>query len=338
MRKDRVVDQVTSGDTEADVRFSPFMRLSMAVALGSLATVGLGVYLLVGGILKNLGQQTPLAYALTVLFFVPVILVLAERAAVIRGRGGIFHLARSGDVVWLNYWTGWLLALGYFCLVALFAWGAGQVLSAGLLDFLELEVDYRLLAAFAVVLIVFLRQIRRESAWNQKRGLIYGSILVVLILTIRLWVRPVPATPTSGFLPTQDPISALPFLAIGLWGVSFILDHRDEMRRPRQRMLAALSLPVLLGGAIGIITSFILLQYTGIIATNDLPLIALISEIGPVAEGLLLLGALFLALVGINQGLESTSRLIKEMVGSGFITERLLITRGKLFVTIVCRH
>ena len=329
MRKDRVVDQVTSGDTEADVRFSPFMRLSMAVALGSLATVGLGVYLLVGGILKNLGQQTPLAYALTVLFFVPVILVLAERAAVIRGRGGIFHLARSGDVVWLNYWTGWLLALGYFCLVALFAWGAGQVLSAGLLDFLELEVDYRLLAAFAVVSIVFLRQIRRESAWNLKRGLIYGSILVVLILTIRLWVRPVPATPTSGFLPTQDPISALPFLAIGLWGVSFILDHRDEMRRPRQRMLAALSLPVLLGGAIGIITSFILLQYTGIIATNDLPLIALISEIGPVAEGLLLLGALFLALVGINQGLESTSRLIKEMVGSGFITERLLITRGK---------
>ena len=97
MRKDRVVDQVTSGDTEADVRFSPFMRLSMAVALGSLATVGLGVYLLVGGILKNLGQQTPLAYALTVLFFVPVILVLAERAAVIRGRGGIFHLARSGS-------------------------------------------------------------------------------------------------------------------------------------------------------------------------------------------------------------------------------------------------
>jgi amino acid transporter len=117
----------------------------MAVALGSLATVGLGVYLLVGGILKNLGQQTPLAYALTILFFVPVILVLAERAAVIRGRGGIFHLARSGDVVWLNYWTGWLLALGYFCLVALFAWGAGQVLSAGLLDFLEFEGDYRVI-------------------------------------------------------------------------------------------------------------------------------------------------------------------------------------------------
>ena len=90
-----MADQVTSKDKEADIRFSPFMRLSTAVALGSLATVGLGVYLLVGQILRNLGQQTPLAYVLTVIFFAPVILVLAERAAVMRGRGGIFNLARS---------------------------------------------------------------------------------------------------------------------------------------------------------------------------------------------------------------------------------------------------
>ena len=99
-----------------------------------------------------------------------MILVLAERAAIIRGRGGIFNLARSGDVVSLGYWTGWLLAFGYFCLAALYAWGAGQVLSTGLLDYLGLEVDYRLLAALAVVFVALLRLIRRESAWNLKSG------------------------------------------------------------------------------------------------------------------------------------------------------------------------
>jgi uncharacterized hydrophobic protein (TIGR00271 family) len=306
------------------------MRLSTAVALGSLATVGLGVYLLVGQILRNLGQQTPFAYVLTVLFFAPVILVLAERAAVMRGRGGIFNLARSGDGVSLSYWTGWLLALGYFCLAGLFAWGAGQVLSTGLLDYLGLEVDYRLPAALAVVLVALLRQIRRESAWNLKRGLIYGSILVALILTIRLWVRPVQITPSSAFLPTQDPIKAIPFLAIGMWGVSFILDYRDEMRHPRRRMLVALSIPLLLGGLIGLITSVVLLQYTGVIATNDQPLIALVAEIGPVAEGLLLFSALGLALVGINQSLESSGRLVKEMVRNGFVTERLLSVKGNI--------
>ena len=94
-----MADKVTSDGKEADIRSSRFIRLSTAIALGSLATVGLGVYLLVGPILRNLGQQTPFAYFLTVLFFAPVILVLAERAAIIRGRGGIFNLARSGDVV-----------------------------------------------------------------------------------------------------------------------------------------------------------------------------------------------------------------------------------------------
>ncbi len=325
-----MADQVKSNDKKADIRISPFMRLSTAVALGSLAAVGLGVYLLVGQTLRNLGQQTPFAYILTVLFFVPVILVLAERAAVMRGRGGIFNMARSRDVVSLSYWTGWLLAFGYFCLAALFAWGAGQVLSTGLLDYLGLEVDYRLPAVIAVVLVALLRQIRRESAWNLKRGIIFGGILVALILTIRLWVRPVQITPSSAFLPTQDPIKAIPFLAIGMWGVSFILDHRDEMRHPRRRMLVALSIPVLLGGLIGLITSVVLLQYTGVIATNDQPLIALVAEIGPVAEGLLLFAALGLALVGINQSLESSGRLVKEMVRNGFVTERLLSVKGNI--------
>ncbi len=164
-----MADQVKSKGKEADIRFSPFMRLSTSVALGSLATVGLGVYLLVGQILRNLGQQTPFAYVLTVLFFAPVILVLAERAAVMRGRGGIFNLARSGDVVSLGYWTGWLLLLGHFCLGALFAWGAGVLLSTGLLGYLEIEVDYRLLAVLAVALVVSLRLIRHDSAWNLKR-------------------------------------------------------------------------------------------------------------------------------------------------------------------------
>lgn len=54
-----MADKVAPNDKEVDIRFSRIMRLSTAIALGSLATVGLGVYLLVDPILRNLGQQTP---------------------------------------------------------------------------------------------------------------------------------------------------------------------------------------------------------------------------------------------------------------------------------------
>jgi len=304
------------------------MRLSTAVALGSLATVGIAVYLLAGQVLQNLGNQTPLAYVLTVLFFIPVILVLAERAAIMRGRGGIFNLTRSSDSVSLIYWTGWLLALGYICLTALFTWGAGRLLSIALLDFLAIEVDFRLLSVATIAVIAAIRLLRHDSSWNLKRALIYGSILIIFILTVRIWIRPVQITTYSIFLPSADPLKAIPFLAIGIWGASFILDHRDELRQPRRNILAALGLPIFLGGLIGLITSVVLLQYTGVIASSEQPLIMLAAEIGPFIEGFLLIAGFSLALIGINESMESSSRLISEMVHDGFIAERLLQVKG----------
>ena len=113
-----------------DVEYSRLLPLSAMVALGSLASVGLGVYLLVGSIVSFMGNQTPLAYGLAVVFFFPIILVLGERAAVTRGSGGLFNLNRGGTGVGLQYWTGWLLFGGYLLLGAVFTWTAGSVLAA----------------------------------------------------------------------------------------------------------------------------------------------------------------------------------------------------------------
>ena len=133
--------------------------------------MAIGVYLLASQVLQNLGNQTPLAYVLNRFFSSSLwSLSLAERASVMRGRGGIFNLTRSSDNVSLRYWTGWLLALGYFCLTALFTWGAGRLLSIALLDFLAIEVDYRLLSVAAVAVIAAIRLLRHDSSLEPETG------------------------------------------------------------------------------------------------------------------------------------------------------------------------
>jgi uncharacterized hydrophobic protein (TIGR00271 family) len=299
------------------------------VTLGSLASIGLGVYLLVGRIVGLLGNQAPLAYGLAVAFFLPIVLVLGERAAVSRGSGGLYNLVRGGTGIGLQYWTGWLLFGGYFLLGAVFAWAAGSVL-ADLIDLaFEIKVDSRLVAILLVLIISLLRVPDIRTSWRTKTIILAISFIFILALTFRLIFFPITVSPSSAYLPTDDALRAVPFIAIGLYGASFVLDFRDDVRRPQRRILAGLALPLLLSGGLGIIVAVMMLNYSGIVAANPLaPFRAIVSELNSVALVLVLLGSLLVALAGLNQTLTSESRLGRELILGGLVPEGLLTSEG----------
>ena len=318
-------------EAAGDVEYSRVLPLTALVAMGSLASVGLGVFLLVGQIVGYLGAQTPLAYGLAVVFFFPIILVLGERAAVSRGSGGLYNLARGGTGVGLQYWVGWLLFGGYFLLGALFSWTAGSILSHLLVLVFEFNADARLIAIVVILVVSLFRVPDIRASWRAKTVILAASFSFVLALFFRLLLFPIAISPSTAYLPTDDALRAVPFIAIGLYGASFVLDFRDDVRRPQRRILAGLALPLLLSGVIGIIAAVVMLNYSSMIVSNpDAPFIALVSELNDVALVLFLLTSLLIALAGLNQTLTSESRLGLELVRGGFVPDRFLTPEHKL--------
>ncbi len=266
-----------------------------------------------------------------VAFFLPVALVLGERASVTSGGGGAFSLTITSKLVWLQFWTGWLMVGGYVILAAVYAWIAGSLLNNLLLELFQIEIDTYLLIIAAVAVIGIAKIPDFGSGWRAKTIAIYVSIFFVVGFIIRIWVVPVSGSSFSAFLPSNDPLGAIPFLALGLWGLSFILDYRTEMQRPRRSMTPALVLTLLLGGAIGVLTSFVLLsRYSGMVATNAQPLVAIGGQVQPITGILLDLAALLIVILGLSQAISSNSRLLAAMSLRGFAPERLVVQNGRI--------
>jgi uncharacterized hydrophobic protein (TIGR00271 family) len=305
--------------------------LTSVIALGSLAMTGLGIFLLVGRVLSFIGNQSALAYGLMVAFFLPVALVLGERASVTTASGGAFGLTKASKQVWLQFWTGWLLFGGYIVLGAIYAWIAGTVLNSLLFELLEFEIDQRLLIIAAVAIVGLLKIPGFSTRWRAKTVAIYIVILFVVGFAIRIGIAPVEGASYSGFLRSNDALGAIPFLALGLWGFSFILDHRNEMQRPRRNVTVALLLTLILAGAIGVLFSLILVNnYSGIVATSDRPFATIGEQIRPLTHILLELAALLIAILGLSQAMSSNNRLLAAMNRRGFTPEQIVFQNGRI--------
>ena len=100
------------------IRYSRYLGASTLVAMGSNISIGVGIYLLIGPILQIVGHKTPMAYLLTLFFFIPIILTLAERMPIIRHAGGVYALTRAREkrAARLSQWldaVGWVV--GFRC-------------------------------------------------------------------------------------------------------------------------------------------------------------------------------------------------------------------------------
>ena len=212
-------EETVSDDQQINVRLSHSLRLSTAVAIGSSVTVGLSVYLFLGPIFADSGTQTPATYLVTLIFFLPIVLALAERSSVTPGRGGLFNLSRGSGSVALAFSTGWALVGGLIGLAALFALEGGLALSQMFVLFLEIELESRWLSVLLILLIAVRQMSNGAHSWKRRTGFVYATIILLGVILLAAWLQSTETPPTWAYVPTSTLFAYLPFLGISLWGM-----------------------------------------------------------------------------------------------------------------------
>lgn len=325
-----MVTNSPSTATQRTIRFSRTVSLRRIIALGSSLTVGLGVFILIGFFLQQAGTQTPRAYLLALLLFLPIILTYAERAAVTPGTGGLFALARAGSLDWRTYATGWLLLGGHLALIALLGWGAALYLNIILERLLNVSVELRWLAPGMVILVALNDLIGTQGTWRLRTLIVYGTLLTLLGITVWTWFQPVEVgAPFLEIAARSDGLSqVLALMAASLWGIHVVLDSRDEMRRPERMMLPALLVPLVLSGSMGALVAAARLRLVGLSPSGVTPIETLAVQVGISSDALLeviiVTMGLMITVIALDRAMVTMLRLVGSMVRDGFLPEQML--------------
>lgn len=302
-----------------EVRYSRDMRLFRAITLGLGASLGVGVFLLLGPVARWTGTRAPLAYLVAGAFFVPMALSLAESAAASRP-GGVYNLVRASEQQPFAYLTGWALLGGGIALGALLARGSADYLSALAASQLDLTLAPHWLG-LAIALLLTGNNIlgSRENRWWQNTIVVVG---LATLLTLSGWAwlgsQPGPPLVSQQLLANTTVTAAL--LSGSLWGLMLILVAGEEMRHMRRdaprALLATLGLGSISGAAIAAAALYVL----GPAAAQSLPLADLAARLGGlIAQGwVLAIGVIILAAT-LNRTLLTLARIAADMSREGFL-------------------
>ncbi len=319
-----VITQDKSPVPAANVRLGYTVHLATIVAIGSLVTVGMTVYFFLGPIFELSGTSTPSTYALTIFFFLPLALALAERSSVTPGRGGLFNLSRSSGSVPLAFTTGWLIIGGLLSLAALFAWEGGLALHELISLFSENEFDERWLAVSLILIAVLFTRSQTIDVWRRRSALVYGAILLLATVIFAAWFAPLEVPSTWIYVPSSTLSLSAPFISVSLWSMHFVLEQRDAVRRPRRQMAGAVYLPILVGGLAGAVVAATLLLFPALTYLDSLPILTLAQQIHPLLALAVLFAMLGISFVGLKHSLLSLQRTSAAMVDDGFLPKQLL--------------
>jgi uncharacterized hydrophobic protein (TIGR00271 family) len=310
------------------VQFSRVMGLRRVVALGVSISGGLGVFVLLGQFVQAAGEQTlGVPYLVMAVIAVPLILTYAERMGVLPGSGGAYNLAHHSGIVWLTYSSGWLLLGGYVSLVALLGWGVALHLNLLTEFFFNLSLDLSLLAAVVLGLAALLNILGSRGSWQARSTYIFLSLIILFLVIIRDLFRPAEVEQTIPLLhDTSRILTVTTLMMVGLWGLQFILNSRDEIHRPTRTLLSGLSLTVALGAGLGALAGLALFRY-GAMPTSLTPLVEIASDIGLIPRSLIvvLYGSfgLLISLIALNQSIVHSLRLVGDMTRDGFWPDKL---------------
>ncbi|MCB0191196.1 MAG: DUF389 domain-containing protein [Anaerolineae bacterium] len=309
------------------IRFSRVMRPSWVVAAGASVGVGLAIYTLLGQLVSAANRQSlDLPFLIFGLLALPIVLTYAERAAVTLDEQGVYGLARASGLVWLTYGVGWLLLGGFVCLIALFGWGAALLINLSTERYFELSLDLRLLTVALSGMVTINHLVGTNWSWRSRSTTIYLSLITLVAVICLSLINPAPPIQSVRLLRnTQQVLPLTALLMTSLWSVYFILNFRNEIRRPTKTLLPVLLVTV--GGisVIGFLAGVALVGY-GLTLTLT-PLIEILDETAFLPEELTILlyigFGVLINLIALNQSLIGSLGLLEALTQDGFLPERL---------------
>jgi hypothetical protein len=166
----------SSQDGHSAVRFSRVLGLPWATAIGTSVTIGIGVFVLLGMVLRVASERTNLVYALVPLIYLPTILVFAERSLAYLGGNGALHFERAGSPSLTSFSNSWLSLGGFLGVTTLAAWGVAYHVNRAISSLFAITVNEIYIALGIVILAAWYRSI---SATSLQRT----SMRVIMVVT-----------------------------------------------------------------------------------------------------------------------------------------------------------
>ncbi len=313
--------------SSSTVRMSRVLHVSWVVALGLSATVGLGVFTLLGEFVTLTARRVGPTYVVLMLFSVPFLLTFLERAVSVPGAGGAYQLARTNRFLWHRYFSGWLLLGGYAVLVALLSWGIAFYLEALALESgFNLPFDRMWLAALGLAGIMIYTLLKKRVNW-ERRLVLTTAALSILLLVVGLGIV-FPSSSTQSSRPPPSSLlvlEAVTLMTSALWGLYLVLGTRAQLQRPTTNMRWALTLPVVGLGLVGALAGLAVNLYRGALQYPWLPLIDVLDSVdmlsGDLVLYLYLLSGLIVILIAANRAMGAGAQLLDSMSRDGFIPD-----------------
>ena len=321
------------------VRFSRFIRLSWATALGASVSVGVSLFILLGTFLSlSAGRPLTLPYLLLALIALPILLTIAERSGVTSGSTSPYRMARASESIWLTYATGWILIAGYIILSALLALGTASELNIILQAFVEEPLDLSLIAVGVVALIAINNLVGTRFNLRTVTGLVaFGLAIVVVISLQRVWNGQIQSSALS-FGRIQKPLNIVTLMTSIFWGFYLVMRTRDQIHRPVKNIFLALLYTASLGIFFGYLGSITLRDYSVRLGVSMQLLervdpLTLTQQISPATFQLLYaIGGLIILLIGLHFSIINALDLIDGMAQDGFLPS-FMQSESKLFKT-----
>ncbi len=303
--------------TASSIGFSRYLGLPAAAAMG--VAVGVGVAVFVGGfgILEISGDEAPLAYALAMVLFLPLILSYAERALELPGSGAPYQLAAASGSPRQAFAAGWLLLGGAVPLAALLVRAIVSRLDAGLGRLFAIEVaEAWLVVAVAAAAGVHVL-LAEPSRWRTRTVVVWGSVLALVGVFVWAFFQ---SPSAGGAVPERKPLdhwlSSVALLGAALWSLEPILHHRPQLRGGGRALLQAMLVAWITALGIAIAAVLLLLRRPGLLMENW---VARLSWSENRLELLTLAVGAILCLAALFRTISGAMRLFRAMVRDGFL-------------------
>ena len=224
---------MTERSRSSRVGFSRILGLGSSIALGLSVSFGLVLEASADVVLSIAGGGAMLALLLALVFYLPVLLSYAEMGAGKPGSASAYQISRVYGSRALTFVIGWLMLSGLVSAAALLSLGLALRLDFTAQNFFSVDIDHLWILIAAVALGAVNEWLTTEDRWRSRTVLVWGcagvflAILVWAALSHPLGQGELPRIQFKG-----HDLTTVALLAMGLWFVDLLLNHRRQMRNP----------------------------------------------------------------------------------------------------------